>query len=161
MTEGSSYNYVSCSEFPFDVVRSKLSFVSKILRRFYQEVEIQSQHHPKSETELKSHANFAAALNTVLVWCGARPTALPLWDYCDKAQIANLVEHLSYLSWQISNHYERIWISDLIILQRPYVNCPGSIIQDSIITRRDNPYVRFTTDPPVEHRQSGRELGMF
>lgn len=159
MTAGSSYNYVSFSEFPFDVVRSKLSHVSTILRHFYQEVEIQSEHHPKSETDLNSYANFAAALNTVLVWCGARPTTLPLWEHCDRDQIANLVGHLNYISRQISKYCDRI--SDIIILERPYVTCSDSVIQDSIITRGDNPYVRFRTDLPVEHRQSGRELVMF
>ena len=159
MTEGISHNHVSSSEFPFDFARPKLSSVSILLRNFYRKVEVQSKDNPNSETELEAHVNFATALNTVLVWCGARPTTSPQWRYCSKAQIYNLINLLNYISREIPNHYDNV--SDLMILERPFVILPGSIIKDSVVTRRDNPQVRFTTDPPIEHRDSGRELGMF
>jgi hypothetical protein len=120
--------------FPFEYVRSKLgTSISKMLLEF--------------EHEGEANQNYATALNTVLVWAGARNASLPSWIYCDEQRIREFMNHLNQISQQIPSNLRSI--PDVTIVKRLQRYLSGKIGQLGLITRMDNPRIRILLDSPV------------
>jgi hypothetical protein len=148
MAERELYNSRHYKPFPFEFVSSSFAqSLAPILRKLEQ------------EDVCEPHANFVTALNTILVWSGARTATLPSWNYCDQARLVEFVNYLNTLSRQVP-----AWagtIDELIILHRPQIYRSGDGIQQELITRQNCKRVRLTTDPPVGDDEIGRELDMY
>ena len=148
MAERELYNDRHAKVFPYDFVSSSFAQpLGTILRQLEQ------------DDVLEPHANFVTALNTILVWSGARTATLPSWNYCDTNRVLELVNYLNGLSRKVPP-----WagtIEELVILHRPQIYRTGDGIQQELITRRNCPRVRLTTEPPVGDDEIGRELDMY
>jgi hypothetical protein len=142
------YNNPNTSTFPFHFVRRHHSRqLAKTLRKF--------EH--KIQTEPLS--DFVTALNAVLVWVGARTASLPAWNYCDEAGIARFIDDLNAISLDVPKYLGPV--AEVTILHRPQVYRSGDGIEQGLVTRVENPRVRYTTDPPVRDDEIGRELDMY
>jgi len=148
MAERELYNNRHSKPFPFDFVSSNFATsLAETLRK----LELEDTSEP--------YANFVTALNTLLIWSGARTATLPSWEYCDTSRVLALVSYLNKLSGQVP-----AWagtIDEVIILPRPQIYRTGGGIQQELITRRNCPRVRVTTEPPVGDDEIGRELDMY
>jgi len=113
----------------------------------------------RAEQDCEPQSNFVTALNTVLVWAGARTASLPGWNYCDETCIVEIIELLNGVSRQIPCHLGPV--SDVVILKRPQLYRSGDGIEQGLITRLKNPRVRFTLEPPVGDEEIGCELDMY
>jgi hypothetical protein len=149
MVERDLYNNSKISTFPFDFVRESMhtANLERILRNF----EFEEQSEPLS--------NFVTAINSVLVWTGARTASLPAWNYCDEDSISDFIKYLNKTSSEVPAHNGPV--PEVIILHRPQVYRSGDGIEQGLVTRLNNPRVRFTTDPPVGDDEIGRELDMY
>jgi len=146
MTQSDVVDSCSPRPFPFEFVRQKFgSSLAASLRQ----LELEGPPIP--------HTNFAAALNAVLVWCGARTASLPVWAYCHMPRVAEFVDSLNKISAQAPTKM----IDEVVILERPQVYSDGEEIQQELIVRKNSRRVRWYTDGPVGDDQIGRELDMY
>jgi hypothetical protein len=149
MTERELYGNHKAPTFPFDFVREGgyTSNLERILHKF--------EHEEQSEPL----SNFVTAINSVLVWVGARTASLPAWNYCDEDGISDFIKYLNKISTEFPKCLGTI--PEIVILKRPQVYRSGDGIEQGLVTRRNNPRVRFTTSPPVGDDEIGRELDMY
>jgi hypothetical protein len=148
MAEKVLYNNFGSKEFPFEYVRSRFS---SSLAAILHDIEQGDQQDPR--------ASFVTAINTILVWTGARTASLPCWAYCKERLIVELVERLNDISRQTPSKVGTI--DEVILLGRPQVYCFGGGTHQKIIVRKHNPRVSMTADRPVDDHQIGRELDMY
>ena len=148
MAEKESCQNLQATPFPFDFVRSKFGpDLATILHQFEQ------------EDTYDPHANFVTALNTVLVWTGARTATLPSWEFCDPNIFVEFMTHLNKLSRQVPARVGTI--DEVIIVRRSQIYRSGGGTQQEMVTRRNCNRVRLTTEPPVGDDEIGRELDMY
>jgi hypothetical protein len=148
MAERELYNNCLAKQFPFEY----------ICARWHEELAAtlhQIEHTDNSEP----HANFVTALNIILVWSGARTATLPSWEYCDSKKVNDLINLLSIWSKEVSSKF--VSVDEVIIVHRPQIYRSGDGIQQELITRRNCPRVRLSTEPPVGDEEIGRELDMY
>jgi hypothetical protein len=149
MAERKLHNNLSSLAFPFAFVRQSLH--TRRLAAILYTFEHEEQSEPLS--------NFVTAINTILVWVGARTASLPAWNYCDEEGISKFIKYLNQISTEIPKNLGPP--VDVIILQRPQVYRSGDGIEQRLITRCNNPRVRFTTERPVCDEELGRELDIY
>jgi hypothetical protein len=148
MAERELYNNHQWKPFPFESITSN----------FAQSLAI-TLHKLEDEDICEPHADFVSALNTILVWSGARTATLPSWDYCHEGRVIEFVDYLNKLSRQIPARAGTI--DKLIIVRRPQIYESGDEVQQKLITRQNCTRVRLSTDPPVGDDEIGRELDMY
>ena len=148
MVERELYNNRHAKQFPFEYIFSRWG---STLAATLQKIEQNDKHEP--------HANFVTALNTVLVWSGARTATLPSWEYCDPKKVNDLINLLSKWSKEVPSKVGNV--DEVIIVHRPQIYRSGDGIQQELITRRNCSRVRLSTDPPVGDEEIGRELDMY
>jgi hypothetical protein len=121
MAERELYNNLNSPAFPFAFVRQNHTRrLAAILCKF------------EEQLELKPLSNFVTAINTILVWAGARPASLPDWNYCNEEGIAKFIKYLNQISTEIPKNLGPP--VDVIILQRPQVYRSGDVIGQRLIT---------------------------
>jgi hypothetical protein len=103
-TDSIPYNDVKRS-FPFD-------FVGPILRSNLSPIL------DKLENEDEPYTNFDTAINTILVWAGARTCSLPQ-NYYEQTRHENLIDLLNAISRQVPNFLEPI--PEIVVLRREQI----------------------------------------
>ena len=148
MAERELYNNHHAKQFPFEYIFSRWD---STLTATLQKIEQNDKHEP--------YANFVTALNTVLVWSGARTATLPSWEYCDPKKVNDLINLLSKWSKEVPNKVGNV--DEVIIVHRPQIYHSGDLVQQKLITRRNCSRVRLSIDPPVGDEEIGQELDMY
>jgi hypothetical protein len=145
MAEQELYNNPSAAPFPFDSIRHEhRSSIAKVLQTF------------ELEDTITPHATFVTALNSVLVWTGARTATLPAWSYmANQACVVNFLQHLNECSKYLPK------VQQIIVLNRPQLYRSGDGIEQGLIVRQHNHRVRYSVDRPVKDDEIGRELDMY
>ena len=145
MAEQELYNNPSAVPFPFRSIRYEhQSSIAEALQNF------------ELKDTITPHATFVAALNSVLVWAGARTATLPAWSYmANEADIVNFLSRLNESSKYLPQ------VKQIMVLNRSQVYRSGDGIEQGLIVCEHNPRVRFSTDRPVRDDEIGRELDMY
>jgi hypothetical protein len=100
------------------------------------------------------HTNFSTAINTILVWAGARKASLPANDYNEYC--------LKYLINLLNKVSPRIQSSGKVtILSRQQVHPNGIVTNLPIITFRDTNRVHHNADSLICDQEVGLELNMY
>jgi hypothetical protein len=141
-------NEYNCRRFPFEFVSSEFGeALSGLLRRF------------EEGDVTESHAEFAAAINTILVWSGARTATLPCWEYFQMNDLTRLIDSLNKWSRRVPRSAGTI--DEVAIIERPRIYRGGNVIPQEMIVRRNCRRVRVTREPPVGDEEIGFELDMY
>jgi hypothetical protein len=141
--------FLELAPFPWDKVRSMSGPSIAERLRVYERADCHPPHH-----------SFVNALNTALVWVGARTAALPPWSRGN--QILELISFFNKIGQQLRDGgCACCSVSELTFLQRPQLYRAGTIVQQGVIVRRNNHRVRFTSVPPVNDSEIGRNLDMY
>src|SRR5436305_7225515 len=89
MAERELYGNRSATDFPFNLVpRKDRSTLARFLQKF------------DEQDTSKPHANFATAINSTLVWTGARTASLPS-SHCNKKRVDAFIGYLNKVSRRI------------------------------------------------------------
>lgn len=148
MTENSLHNDTSSRAFPFETICNK---VAQSLADELQKLERLDSSEPRS--------GFAAALNTVLVWCGARNTALPPWSTLDADRAYDFIDFLNKLPERCAMHGGHI--DKIFVLQQLQTNNVGLELELGFIVRRNNPRIIRALSSPISEQDTGRALEMY
>jgi hypothetical protein len=141
-------NEYNPTQFPFEFVSSQFGVA---LSAFLRQLEEDDMSDPQAE--------FAAGLNTVLVWSGARTATLPSWEYFRMDDFKKLINMLNKWSRRVPQSAGTI--DEVVIVHRPQVHRCGKGIEQDIISRKHCGRVRVTTEPPVGDAEIGLELDMY
>jgi hypothetical protein len=141
-------NNYNSTHFPFEFVSSEFG---RALGRLLGQFEEGDMIEPRVE--------FAAALNTVLVWSGAATATLPSWEYFKTDNFMKLINILNKWSRQVPPSAGTI--EEIVIIHRPQIYRSGNVIDQGMIARRNCERVRVTTEPPVGDGEIGLELDMY
>jgi hypothetical protein len=148
MAERVLYNNHDAPTFPYEVICSTFSQnLTESLRTL------------EREDISEPRAGFAAALNIVLVWCGARTATLPSWVCLDPARVYEFIDSINKISVRCPVHCGLI--DEVYVLKRYETYKTGEGIKHGLVVRRHSPRVRFDTSVPITDEDIGRELDMF
>ena len=141
-------NNYNSTQFPFEFVSSEFGGALGRLLRCFEEEDV-----------TEAQPEFVAALNTVLVWSGARTATLPSWEYFQPNKLMKLIKQLNKWSQRVPQSAGTI--RDVVVIRRRQIYRCGNGIQQEMIARQNCGRVRVTSEAPVTDEEIGLEMDMY